>query len=276
MLKNYVILLILTLNLTRTLATLDCFCYIKQQIRKCPCTELHTIDRFNEDLHGKLVKLLNQNYFKYFYYNNQKSCQFWNVQDNCKTRDCSVEICDEHEIPKGLLNENTNCIDSTISETAQNDFKLWQNHDNFCYVDEEFCPECQYVDLTLNPERYTGYSGPSAHRIWNAIYEENCFKREKYEVFLKNSCLEERVFFRAISGLHSSISIHLSSQFPSSQNSFLKTFEPNLQEFRRRFDHSKGQAWLQNLFFVYLLELRAISKHSEFWLKTLNTGTAKG
>ena len=33
----------------------------------------------------------------------------------------------------------------------------------------------QYVDLTLNPERFTGYSGPSAARIWRAIYEENCF-----------------------------------------------------------------------------------------------------
>ena len=92
---------------------------------------------------------------------------------------------------------------------------------------------------------------------------------------MKNSCLEERVFFRAISGLHSSISIHLSSQFPI-QNSFLKTFEPNLEEFQRRFDHAKGQLWLRNLFFVYLLESRAISKHSSFWLKFLfYTGNTK-
>lgn len=31
-----------------------------------------------------------------------------------------------------------------------------------------------YVDLQLNPERYTGYTGPSARRIWDAIYLENC------------------------------------------------------------------------------------------------------
>lgn len=28
----------------------------------------------------------------------------------------------------------------------------------------------------LNPERYTGYKGPSAHRIWRNIYMENCFR----------------------------------------------------------------------------------------------------
>ena len=36
--------------------------------------------------------------------------------------------------------------------------------------------DCHYVDLLLNPERYTGYKGESAHRVWNSIYKENCFK----------------------------------------------------------------------------------------------------
>ena len=33
-----------------------------------------------------------------------------------------------------------------------------------------------YVNLQLNPERYTGYTGPSARRIWDAVYSENCPK----------------------------------------------------------------------------------------------------
>lgn len=32
-----------------------------------------------------------------------------------------------------------------------------------------------YVDLIENPERFTGYAGPSSSRVWKAIYEENCF-----------------------------------------------------------------------------------------------------
>ena len=36
--------------------------------------------------------------------------------------------------------------------------------------------EMTYVNLQLNPERYTGYTGDSARRIWDAIYKENCPK----------------------------------------------------------------------------------------------------
>lgn len=42
-------------------------------------------------------------------------------------------------------------------------------------LDEE-SPDSQYVDLLLNPERFTGYRGPEAWQIWDSIYEENCFK----------------------------------------------------------------------------------------------------
>lgn len=61
------------------------------------------------------------------------------------------------------------------------DFERWAAHDSakddsFCYSDDETDQRSRYVDLLLNPERYTGYAGPSAHRVWKAIYEENCFK----------------------------------------------------------------------------------------------------
>lgn len=48
-------------------------------------------------------------------------------------------------------------------------------HCFFIYLDET-SPDAEYVDLLLNPERFTGYKGPSAWRVWNSIYEENCFK----------------------------------------------------------------------------------------------------
>lgn len=51
------------------------------------------------------------------------------------------------------------------------------------FRDEDFCvcdeaspnSEGVYVDLYENPERFTGYAGPSANKVWKAIYEENCF-----------------------------------------------------------------------------------------------------
>lgn len=64
-----------------------------------------------------------------------------------------------------------------FSSENYKDFELWQQYDdaqdNFCV--KESSPG-EYVDLLLNPERYTGYKGPSAHRIWKNIYMENCFR----------------------------------------------------------------------------------------------------
>jgi hypothetical protein len=59
------------------------------------------------------------------------------------------------------------------------EFALWKAYDdaqdNFCVINGEDTG-AEYVDLLLNPERYTGYKGKSAHRIWNSIYLENCFR----------------------------------------------------------------------------------------------------
>jgi ERO1-like protein beta len=84
--------------------------------------------------------------------------------------------------------------------------------------------EGDYFDLTLVPERFTGYSGPDSHRIWRSIYEENCFGLSELtlltgkspapislpdtmsEVFRDNGndheehCLEKRVYYKIISG----------------------------------------------------------------------------
>lgn len=66
---------------------------------------------------------------------------------------------------------------SDYSSENYKEFERWQRHDdaqdNFCV--KESSPG-EYVDLLLNPERYTGYKGVSAHRIWRSIYMENCFR----------------------------------------------------------------------------------------------------
>lgn len=138
---------------------------------------------------------------------------------------------------------------------------------DFCVVDDKLDSDSVvYVDLTENPERFTGYAGPSAARVWKAVYEENCFDivhrmtegcetcnnvmnlgassqstttkplnpfahvpKDKAELhqFLndlaeesdggENSedevCLEKRVYYRLVSGLHSSISIHICDEW---------------------------------------------------------------
>lgn len=48
------------------------------------------------------------------------------------------------------------------------------------------------MDLKENPERFTGYSGPSAAMVWKAIYEENCFDVSKEMTAGCQYCQAER------------------------------------------------------------------------------------
>eukprot|EP00094_Tigriopus_californicus_P009935 TCALIF_09580-PA protein Name:"Similar to Ero1L Ero1-like protein (Drosophila melanogaster)" AED:0.14 eAED:0.14 QI:0/0/0.25/0.75/1/1/4/159/609 len=266
--------------------------------------------------------LLQKPYFRYFQYRNNKPCPFWNISEGkCASSNCVVKSCQPDEIPPGLKGEHPSVIphdkysaeanepaaiedgclgsdatgepaivsdkvDGTISQATRDNLRKWQAHHDsqspFCDVDEDRCQECVYVDLALNPERFTGYSGKDAHRIWKTIYEENCFRPDSLPLSgvgtfsaafrqhtLSDLCLEKRAFYRAISGLHSSISIHLCANYlmKTSDSPFITPKDqwgPNLDEFQRRFDpeltNNQGPYWLRNLYFVYLLELRALTK----------------
>ncbi|KAK4768340.1 hypothetical protein SAY87_003481 [Trapa incisa] len=87
-------------------------------------------------------------------------------------------------------------------------FGILQGTHKYSGFVEDCCSETTYVNLQLNPERYTGYSGPSARRIWDAVYSENCPKYPSEEM-----CQEERILYKLISGLHSSISVHIASEY---------------------------------------------------------------
>ena len=46
----------------------------------------------------------------------------------------------------------------------------------FCTLDPlEFSETCDFIDLLQNEEKFTGYAGPSANRVWTKIYNELCF-----------------------------------------------------------------------------------------------------
>ena len=309
----------------------QCFCQLEGKIDDCLCS-VDTVDFFNNmKIFPRLQSLLQKPYFRYFQYNARKPCPFWdNSLGKCKLSNCQVKSCKPDEIPPGLKGShpnvehnkskytkdaNENCdkvdeldssVDGRISDSARESLQKWQDHDNslstFCEVDAELCKNCDYVDLTINPERYTGYSGEAAHKIWRAIYEENCFtpagktglqnknskKKGKFSAAflqdtLEDMCLEKRAFYRAVSGLHASITIHLCANYllDSTETPFanpVDKFGPNLVEFQRRFDpdrtKNQGPYWLRNLYFVYLLELRALTKVAPY-LESHNFYTGK-
>lgn len=180
------------------------------------------------------------------------------------------------------LNEELGFLNTSLTQEAKHGFEVWadfdEQQDNFC-ISDDHQNGAEYVDLLLNPERYTGYRGPSAHRIWSSIYLENCFDRQNQPNALlshiqmapnplSNLCIERRSFYRMLSGLHSSINIHLCSNYLLSEmNNFVSSngeWGRNTDEFLHRFSeettHGEGQNWLKNLYFVYLIELRALAR----------------
>lgn len=118
--------------------------------------------------------------------------------------------------------------------------------------------ELIYVDLRKNPERYTGYSGSETHRVWSAIYDENCFTFSsscKSGICAPGTCKEERILYRLISGVHTSISMHIAHEYLRGTKwiSNRDTFVSRVRAFPER---------VTNLYVALALVLRAVAKVS--------------
>lgn len=174
-----------------------------------------------------------------------------------------IEPCTQDPLPQ-YSKVDTSLIDAPVDLINQ-----------FCTLDPFDSTEgCNYIDLIKNEEKYTGYQGPSAGRIWGKIYGDLCFT-PKQGSSLSDLCLEEKTFYRIISGLHSSITVHLCSTYLLQEENVMMgrpaVWGRNKQEFMRRFDPKltakKGPEWLKNMFHLYLVELRAIGKAEDILLK---------
>ena len=96
-------------------------------------------------------------------------------------------------------------------------------------------------------------------------------------------CVEKRAFYRAVSGLHASINMHVSAIYPRTVRNGLLTstvWEPNFDVFKHYFSpeatHGQGPYWLKNLYFTYLLVQRAVAKAAPLLESTVfYTGNAE-
>ncbi|KAJ8289054.1 hypothetical protein COCON_G00017130 [Conger conger] len=299
-----------SINSSSSPAAHRCFCQVTGHLDDCTC-DVESIDAFNnKQLFPKLQKLLGSDYFRFYKVNLNNPCPFWSENSHCGSRNCAVNPCKPDEVPEGLKSssykyseeandevkecekaETLGAVDRSLSEETRQALLDWNRHDDaedrFCVVDDEDAPDSQYVDLLLNPERFTGYKGLESWQIWNSIYEENCFKpttikrplnpmeryREKdgrtFYRWLEGQCVEKRAFFRLVSGLHASISVHLSARYLLDESWFEKKWGHNTTEFQQRFDaeltKGEGPKRLRNLYFLYLIELRALSKVLPFF-----------
>jgi len=165
---------------------------------------------------------------------------------------------------------------------------------DYCVPEDETGSNGDYVSLVDNPERFTGYAGAGADNVWKSIYRENCFSKPHLageegisqakqdfvnvmkdklthelrgngqvalkEIEVDDECLEKRVFYRVISGMHSSISVHLCWDY---LNQTTGLWSPNLDCFINRFRGHPER--IQNIYFNYAILLRAVEKLKNYF-----------
>ncbi|KAK1389199.1 Endoplasmic reticulum oxidoreductin-1 like [Heracleum sosnowskyi] len=201
------------------------------------CCDYETVDSINGAvLNPLLQELVTTPFFRYFKVKLWCDCPFW-PDDGM--------LCQEGK-PQGTVDRT---LDSKV-------FRGWVEIDNpWTSDDETDNGEMTYVNLLLNPERYTGYTGPSARRIWDAIYSENCPKYRSGEI-----CQEKKVLYKLISGLHSSISIHIAADYLLDEKTNM--WGENLELMYDRILRYPDR--VRNLYFTFLFVLRAVTKASDY------------
>eukprot|EP00741_Cyanophora_paradoxa_P009335 tig00000144_g9043.t1 len=240
--------------------------YQLQGVVQDSLADFSTVERQNErTAYTLLDKLVSTTFFRIFKVNLNAECKFWQDEGVCEKPDCSVCECSKDEIPSTWMQEDLSkatskaplCQDGGSAPATGGDevdrsldrskFANWTDMQEEFWTEPDHSADLTYVNLKINEERYTGYSGNAATRIWMAIYKENCFPGSA------DRCLEERVFYRLISGLHASITAHISRMYcdqpGNSQN--IDLFHYRLGMFPDR---------LNNLYFTYLFMIRAASK----------------
>ncbi|KAL6076140.1 protein folding in endoplasmic reticulum [Balamuthia mandrillaris] len=236
---------------------------VKGVVDDC-CCEVETVNKQADQIHEQLAGLKARTFFKYFKINLFRDCPFWAEEYLCSMSEegggCGVCACPDDEIPTPWRLEESQKLDTTV------DTKLgeWEDEEDEVWTYQDHTDkDSSYVNLELNPERYTGYSGFNATRIWKAIYSENCFHHEDGDEEL---CFEERVFYRLMSGLHASTTASICENFHTPAGGW----SPNVEMYRWRL--AKEPERLKNIYFTFLFLLRATSRASEF-LKSYNYDT---
>lgn len=283
------------------------------------CVSYATIDQLNDQIYPLLHSITQEtDFFSYYRLNLfNKACPFWSDANSmCGNIACAVNTIEsEEDIPpvwrmeelsklegpkaghpgrkqqaerpkdrplQGMLGEDVgeSCVVEYDDECDERDYCVPE--------DEGATGKGDYVSLVDNPERFTGYAGPGAHQVWDAIYRENCFLKPISDTMsilptdplgelravndfrnvmlqqelkqinhppVDDECLEKRVFYRLISGMHASISTHLCWDY---LNQTTGQWHPNLQCYKERLhDHPER---ISNLYFNYALVSRAVAK----------------
>jgi len=239
--------------------------------------DYETMESVNDDLFSNLSELVHMPFFRYFQVDLYRDCPFWQEHGSCSDIGCAITSVDESDVPEKWRAKSLSQVDPSSIDKRHSLPGCYYRDSDFCFLDDN--TEGDYFDLTLVPERYTGYSGAEAHRVWRSIYEENCFGLSELNLMSGKApaavslpdtmieilhddgqdsdpqCLEKRVYYKVISGLHASISTHVCHDY---LNQSTGEWSPNLKCFTNRVASHPER--LQYIYFDTILLLRAVAR----------------
>ncbi|TIB97734.1 hypothetical protein E3Q18_02406, partial [Wallemia mellicola] len=264
------------------------------------CCLYETIEEATDKVYKPLDQLVRTPFFRYFKVDLYEDCPFWYEDTFCMNRDCGVQSEeDESKIPEKWRANALSSVNDVQEQDDSSHPACSARVSDFCYTPDEASPSAVYVDLARNPERFTGYSGPSAQRVWDTIYKENCFGVAEFfessgrvksgvtevsqapasmglligpggsfgsgptlepDFEIDNDdenemCVEKRIFYKLISGLHSSISMHICSEWLNQETG---EWGPNLDCFISKLSDYPER--VQNIYFLNAVLTRAIAR----------------
>jgi len=223
------------------------------------CCKYESVEAMNKELSSTLNELVHTTFFRYYKVDLWRECPFWpDAGLLCTSERCSVPSVDKDKIPEEWSSETLSKVEKT---SIFKDLSMINNCDynskDFCIFDDE-SEGLRYVDLPTNPERFTGYQGEPANRVWASIYSENCFGVPSHNEEAI-SCSEKRVFFKLISGLHTSINSNVCYDWLNVKTG---VWAPNLDCFIWKI--GKFPDRIENIYLNYAIYIRAISKISNY------------
>ncbi|ORX52916.1 endoplasmic oxidoreductin [Piromyces finnis] len=233
------------------------YCCFEGDIADCQC-KYESVEEMNKVISPILGELVESTFFRYYKVDLWKECQFWPDADLlCTSERCSVPSVEEEKIPEEWKVENLSKIEKSSIYGASSMFGNCDYSSNeFCVFDED-SNGIRYVDLPTNPEKYTGYTGDSATRVWKAIYNENCFGVPNQ--LGEETCLEKRVYYKLISGLHASISTNVCYYWLDTKTG---VWGHNVDCFIWKI--GKFPDRVENIYLNYAIYIRAINKISKY------------
>mmetsp|Transcript_31216 Transcript_31216/g.54884 ORF Transcript_31216/g.54884 Transcript_31216/m.54884 type:complete len:502 (-) Transcript_31216:155-1660(-) len=236
-----------------------------------------TIEEVNSQLRPVFQDLVSSPFFRYYRLSLCAQCQHDFPPPMCGSPECAVCECTHTDLPcdssgrcylkndKNDLNspqihpddcESKYALESQLDLETDSSFRPWREYDDKWTIDDRVSEsKLSYVDLTRNPERWTGYtSAQSSDILWKAMYDENCGP--------VSECGSEANFLRnLISGMHTSITTHIVSDTCLKRDgSFGECLEwgADLKGFDQRIWSYPDR--ISNLKFTYSLILKALAK----------------